>query len=291
MARVELIGICKRFKDDDKPILSLFKTMRSIQSGIIETYRKGSFSIENLNLSIPDGKTSELMGVDIAYLLSRKPTHLSSGEKQRVAPGRCITRDPALFLLDEPFSNLDQKLREKYRVNLKRLLDRLNITTVYVTHDQQEALTLADLIAIMNVGKIEQVGTYEDVYNNPKSIFVAEFLNLNIDTPGINLINGEYITEELKEMVVGIRPEDIEVFEEKKENYVSGSILDVRNIPLRNATTLRIRIDGDEVYARVLLRKNLSVNNKVWLHCKRYHIFYKSSGQSVLKNRNIYDKT
>lgn len=122
-------------------------------------------------------KTSELLGVDIAYLLDKKPTHLSGGEKQRVALGRCITRDPALFLLDEPFSNLDQKLREKYRVNLKTLLSHFNITTVYVTHDQQEALMLADLIAIMNIGRIEQVGTCQDIYNNPKSIFVAEFLN------------------------------------------------------------------------------------------------------------------
>src|SRR5215475_4710994 len=90
-------------------------------------------------------RTSELMGVELAHLLDRKPGTLSGGEKQRVALGRCITRDPALFLLDEPFSNLDQALREKYRVNLKILLRQFDITTVYVTHDHYEALILGDL--------------------------------------------------------------------------------------------------------------------------------------------------
>src|SRR5439155_174887 len=89
-------------------------------------------------------RTSELMGVELASLLDRRPPTLSGGEKQRVALGRCITRDPALFLLDEPFSKLDQALREKYRVNLKILLRQFNITTVYVTHDHYEALILAD---------------------------------------------------------------------------------------------------------------------------------------------------
>src|SRR5213592_815367 len=93
-------------------------------------------------------RTSELMGVDLASLLDRRPPTLSGGERQRVALGRCITRDPALFLLDEPFSSLDQALREKYRVNLKILLRQFNITTVYVTHDHYEALILADRLAI-----------------------------------------------------------------------------------------------------------------------------------------------
>jgi multiple sugar transport system ATP-binding protein len=87
-------------------------------------------------------RTSELMGVELAYLINRKPTTLSGGEKQRVALGRCITRDASVFLVDEPFANLDQALREKYRVNLKRLLKQFNITTVYVTHDHHEALLL-----------------------------------------------------------------------------------------------------------------------------------------------------
>src|SRR5437764_242716 len=105
-------------------------------------------------------RTSELMGVELAYLLDRKPTTLSGGEKQRVALGRCITRDAALFLVDEPFANLDQALREKYRVNLKILLRQFSLTTVYVTHDHHEALILADLVAVMDRGRIFRFTRY-----------------------------------------------------------------------------------------------------------------------------------
>src|SRR5215470_14291209 len=110
-------------------------------------------------------RTSELMGVELAHLLDRRPTTLSGGERQRVAMGRCITRDAAVFLVDEPFSNLDQALREKYRVNLKTLLQQFEITTVYVTHDHNEALLLADRLAIMGTGRIAQVGTYQEIYD------------------------------------------------------------------------------------------------------------------------------
>src|SRR5206468_4062468 len=112
-------------------------------------------------------RTSELMGVELAYLLDRKPTTLSGGEKQRVALGRCITRDASIFLVDEPFANLDQALREKYRVNLKILLRQFNITTVYVTHDHQEALILGHRLAVMNQGRIEQIGSPKDIYEAP----------------------------------------------------------------------------------------------------------------------------
>ena len=105
-------------------------------------------------------RTSELMGVELSALLDRRPGTLSGGEKQRVALGRCITRDPAVFLLDEPFSSLDQALRERYRVNLKVLLRQFGITTVYVTHDHVEALILADRLAIMGRGRIEQIGAW-----------------------------------------------------------------------------------------------------------------------------------
>src|SRR5215475_6783120 len=118
-------------------------------------------------------RTSELMGVELEYLVDRRPTKLSGGEKQRVALGRCITRDPTLFLLDEPFSNLDQALREKYRVSLKILLRQFDITTVYVTHDHYEAMILADYLAIMDRGQIAQVGTYQEIYDQPDTVFVA----------------------------------------------------------------------------------------------------------------------
>ncbi|MET0851884.1 MAG: ABC transporter ATP-binding protein, partial [Candidatus Rokuibacteriota bacterium] len=133
-------------------------------------------------------RTSELMGVELEHLLDRMPSTLSGGEKQRVALGRCITRNAEVFLVDEPFANLDQALRERYRVNLKALLRQFDITTVYVTHDHNEALILADLVAVMTRGRIEQVGTFQELYDEPQNVFVAGFLNVHSDTPPINLL-------------------------------------------------------------------------------------------------------
>jgi ABC-type sugar transport system ATPase subunit len=218
-------------------------------------------------------RTSELLGVEIEYLQDRMPTTLSGGEKQRVALGRCITRDPALFLLDEPFSNLDPKLREKYRVNLKVLLNQFNITTVYVTHDQQEAFILADLIAIMDDGKIEQVGTYEDIYNRPKNIFIAEFLNLDVETPPINLIDGERVSPRFGGTKVGVRPEDILVLAEQKEDYIRGTLSHRINLPLKSLAILTLHVGENEVVAPVPIAECFKITDEVWLGFKKYHVF------------------
>jgi ABC-type sugar transport system ATPase subunit len=124
--------------------------------------------------------TAEIMGLGFEELLDRRPRTLSGGQQQRVAIGRCIARDPKLFLLDEPLSNLDARLRGRTRVELKRLLTRFKITTVYVTHDQTEAISLAERIAVMRRGRIEQVGTYRALYAQPANAFVAGF----VGTPG-----------------------------------------------------------------------------------------------------------
>ncbi len=136
--------------------------------------------------------TSEIMGIGFDYLLSRKPGTLSGGQQQRVAIGRCIVRDPSLFLFDEPLSNLDAKLRTSTRIEIKRLLHRFTITSIYVTHDQTEAITLGDRIAVMNAGKIEQLGTYPEILANPVNAFVAGFLGL----PPMNLLRGWKVTED-----------------------------------------------------------------------------------------------
>ncbi|HPC78308.1 MAG TPA: ABC transporter ATP-binding protein, partial [bacterium] len=161
---------------------------------------------------------SNVLGVGFEILLSRRPGTLSGGQKQRVALGRCIIRNPAVFLLDEPLSDLDAKLRQTTRIELKRLLRHFGITTLYVTHDQIEAISLGHRLAIMRRGKIVQQGTFEEIYNKPYNVFVAGFLG----NPPLNLIKGEVIdnvfygggirfptTGLLGEVIGGIKVEDI----------------------------------------------------------------------------------
>jgi ABC-type sugar transport system ATPase subunit len=128
----------------------------------------------------------QVMGVDIKHLLGRKPPTLSGGEQQRIAVARCLARDPKIFLFDEPLSNLDAQLRLETRAQLHRLLKHYEITSIYVTHDQTEAIALADRIAIMRDGNIEQVGSFRALYDTPRNAFVAEFFG----TPPMNLFKG-----------------------------------------------------------------------------------------------------
>ena len=160
--------------------------------------------------------------VELEGLLARLPRELSGGQRQRVALARAIVRTPRVFLMDEPLSNLDAKLRVQMRAELKHLQRELQVTTVYVTHDQIEAMTLADRVAVMCEGVIEQLGTPKEVYNNPRTLFVAGF----IGSPPMNLVpgaveNGVFIGSDLRieglgeataqEAVMGVRPEDVEV--------------------------------------------------------------------------------
>jgi ABC-type sugar transport system ATPase subunit len=134
--------------------------------------------------------TSDLMGIGFDELLPRKIGTLSGGEKQRVAIARAIVRAPRVLLLDEPLSNLDAKLRVQTRTEIKRLLRRFSITSLYVTHDQVEAIALADQIVVMHQGRIEQVGTYQDIMDHPVNAFVAGFLGM----PPMSLLSGGYIS-------------------------------------------------------------------------------------------------
>jgi multiple sugar transport system ATP-binding protein len=220
-------------------------------------------------------RTSELMGVDLAHLLDRKPGTLSGGEKQRVALGRCITRDPAVFLLDEPFSNLDQALREKYRVNLKMLLRQFDVSTVYVTHDHVEALILADRLAIMNHGEIEQIGTYDEIYREPRSAFVAGFLNRHVGTPPISFIDAKHMPQRyrLADVQVGVRPEDLTVSKPDGDDGIPGAITGRLSLPMLNAAILSIRVAEHEIYAQTAADTDLTPGQPVRLGFKRFHVF------------------
>ncbi|MGL4634409.1 MAG: sn-glycerol-3-phosphate import ATP-binding protein UgpC [Beijerinckiaceae bacterium] len=162
----------------------------------------------------------------IEPFLQRRPRQLSGGQRQRVAMGRAIVRKPQVFLFDEPLSNLDAKLRVQMRVEIKKLQRSLGVTSIYVTHDQVEAMTLSDQLVVMNAGRIEQIGLPSDVYKRPQTTFVASF----IGSPPMNMLNGEIqggqaVVGDLKlpaqglpagladgtKIIVGLRPEDIAV--------------------------------------------------------------------------------
>ena len=170
--------------------------------------------------------------VELGDYLDRKPRELSGGQRQRAALARAIVREPQVFLMDEPLSNLDAKLRLTMRAQLKHIQRQLETTTIYVTHDQIEAMTLADRIAVMNKGKIQQLGTPDEVYNNPNHLFVAGF----IGSPPMNLIpgaleNGDFVGPDTRvkgagqgnraKVVLGIRPEDMEIVAPKDGHLVS----------------------------------------------------------------------
>ena len=219
----------------------------------------------------------------IEDLLDRKPKELSGGQRQRVAIGRAITRNPKLFLFDEPLSNLDAALRSEMRVEISKLHKRLKSNIVYVTHDQIEAMTLADNIVIMNKGNIEQYGCPDDIYSDPKNIFVAEF----IGNPKINILKIEkqniinkstfklfgkdiqFKNSNLKnKLYIGIRPEDISL-ENKSEISVEITIDLIENLGSEkiiyahiNDTEIRIKTN------KIIKDKNITIylpKNKLYL--------------------------
>jgi multiple sugar transport system ATP-binding protein len=176
----------------------------------------------------------------IKELLHRKPKELSGGQRQRVALGRAIIRKPKVFLMDEPLSNLDARLRVEMRSELKRLHSELKITTVYVTHDQAEAISLSDRVAVLHQGEIQQCGTPSEVYLNPANIFVAGFIGsppMNfipgtvLDTRPLQInLNGVIITPliktltEKKSVIAGIRPEDILVTDVQSDDSIEITV-------------------------------------------------------------------
>jgi len=185
-----------------------------------------SYGLKNRGMNKKDiaGKVDEAAKMlRIFDFLDRQPHELSGGQRQRVAMGRAIVREPKVFLFDEPLSNLDAKLRVQMRIEIKRLQRRMDVTSIYVTHDQTEAMTLADRLAVINDGQIEQMGAPIELYNNPSTLFVASF----IGSPQINLLpvhfDGHYLNTgnvqlngfsnlpESTDLVLGIRPDDLRI--------------------------------------------------------------------------------
>ena len=213
------------------------------------------FSLKALAYSRNEIKKSVLKVaklLNIENLLSRLPAQLSGGQQQRVAIGRAIVRKPAVFLFDEPMSNLDSHLRADTRIEISRLHHEIKAISIYVTHDQEEAMTMADRIVVMQNGEIEQVGTPQEIYNQPKTRFVAEY----VGSPRMNFFQGEikkksngYIfrfqenqqtvpipnfNKPLGPVTVGVRPHDICIVKDQNERCLSGIVIGVEHLGKEN---------------------------------------------------------
>ena len=180
-----------------------------------------SLKLRKERKDVIDKKVREAAEIlDITQYLDRKPKALSGGQRQRVAIGRAIVRDPAVFLMDEPLSNLDAKLRNQMRAEIIKLRERINTTFIYVTHDQTEAMTLGDRIVIMRDGYIRQIGTPQEVFNNPRNLFVAGF----IGTPQMNFFFDAQLVREDKKFFVELGGKRIELSAEKEARLLENDI-------------------------------------------------------------------
>jgi len=243
------------------------------------------------------GEVARLLRIE--GLLDRKPRQLSGGQRQRVALARAIIRRPSAFLMDEPLSNLDAQLRLHMRGELKHLQRSLGTTTIYVTHDQAEALTMADWIAVMDQGVLQQLGTPREVYDAPANRFVATF----VGSPAMNLLPGrvdgpgaafqgerfrlplaEAVARELADSAgdraveLGVRPEDVQLHPGETPGAAPAEVYAVE--PMGNETLVELRLDGVPVMARADADFTAAIGEVRWLSVnpRRLHLFDAASG-------------
>jgi len=251
-------------------------------------------------------RAAEILG--LTSYLDRKPKALSGGQRQRVALGRAIVRDAKVFLMDEPLSNLDAKLRVAMRAELIKLHERLETTTIYVTHDQIEAMTMATRIVVMKDGRVQQIGAPKEIYDNPNNMFVGGF----IGTPAMNFLPGKvddkgiFTCDQLKikvdekhlkllteknflnkEVVLGFRPEDVHDQPDMLEKYKdSKSIFTVDVSELLGAeTNIHISIANNNIIAKVNARSDLMIGSKVELaiNMEKSHFFDPETELRIVK--------
>jgi len=229
---------------------------------------------------IEETVTKALMKVQLTGYENRYPSELSGGQQQRVAVARMIAAEHSIFLMDEPLSNLDAMLRIGMRTELKRLHHELAATTVYVTHDQNEALTLSDRIAVMDSGLLRQIGTPEEIYKKPSDLFVARF----VGSPQINILEGEIVLENgspfficgpLKKEFPGelnfqersitatIRPEEIKIKKKKDSGWLEGTVYSV--LPAGSETIVTVKWDNLELTLKMNGFSDLKINDHVWI--------------------------
>jgi len=228
-----------------------------------------SLKLAGVEKAQSDQRVAEAAGIlGLGEYLDRFPRQLSGGQRQRVAMGRAIVRKPQVFLFDEPLSNLDAKLRVAMRTEIKALHQRLKTTSVYVTHDQIEAMTMADKIVVMNAGKVEQIGSPLDLYDNPANLFVAGF----IGSPAMNFIPEK---QNGRDVLLGIRPEHLSVAPEGLEAEV------VVVEPTGADTQIFCKVGGVDVTAVVRERHEFRPGERVRLKPQLTYRFDPASGSRL----------
>jgi multiple sugar transport system ATP-binding protein len=258
----------------------------------------------DLSSSEVDDRVEEIAELlEIPELLDKKPKELSGGQQQRVALGRAIVREPEVFLMDEPLSNLDAKLRTQMRTEIQQLQADLGTSTVYVTHDQTEAMTMGDRIAILDGGELQQVGTPLECYHEPANAFVAGF----IGSPSMNFLPVEFTGDELRheafsydlsaglqehlrnaprELTLGIRPEHIEIAEDGARNVVHAPIEVIE--PMGELSYLHLTIGGTTYTASIDGDRHHQVGEAVDVLFPeaKIHLFARDGGEAVKNSRD-----
>lgn len=242
--------------------------------------------------------------LDLTDVLKRKPAHLSGGQQQRVSLARALIRDPKVFLLDEPLSHMDQRVRVVLRARIRRIHDELKGTTIYVTHNQEEAISLADKIIVMNLGLIQQMGIVDALWNHPVNKFVAgflgepamSFLEGKIEKPQeVSIAGGEgratfQLSGEVEEryvgceVTVGIRPQKILVSPHKKEDKLVPSLIEVIE-PMGESKILTVRLDDAELKIVTSYEVEAQVRQIIWLEFKPedIYLFDKETDNALIK--------
>jgi len=232
------------------------------------------------NLAVNERVASAAQMLGLTDLLERKPGELSGGQRQRVAVGRAIVRDPKAFLFDEPLSNLDAKLRVEMRTEIRRLHREMGATTVYVTHDQEEAMTLGDRLVVMKDGVIQQIGSPTEVYQQPVNRFVASF----VGTPPMNFLEGEWIRKIMPDApadaVLGVRPDAIQPCEHSAT--LTARLITAENLGDRTDLICECA-DGTRIISRTALRRDWHENSDLHLKIDPQQIHWFAAGPSGIR--------
>ncbi len=271
-----------------------------VRGNIAFYFRLRRWSAESIDAKVL--ATSRLMGIGFEKLLGRMPRSLSGGEKQRVALARCLSHSPRVLLLDEPFSNLDAALRLRTRNEVKRLVDRFSLTTVFVTHDQHEAVAIGHRIAVMRAGRIEQIGTYQELYREPATMFVASFLgsppmhffagrceakSLVCEVSGTRLVlplRAAYHSRvaEGEQLTVGLRPEHMRLTTAGEAPGLPCRV-EMVEVAVTEATQVLHLQHGDETFGvKTDLQHTVRPRDTVWLHFPPQHMYYFDSRERLV---------